>query len=558
MAADPHVADPRIAADTWWEQSPAGQPIDPWGLAHRGGPPVARPQGHPPRAIEPRRLAIEAPRLAIEAPRPADQPSSAGAASDRHSGALSHADPLGHTDPLGRTDPRYSEQRPSDQRGALGIADPLRLIDPRRSAVLREADLRAAAGPPPQANRQRSLGENTRSVRLPVPAPPGQQPLAIPIYRTAAFGFGSSAEYAAVLKGAAPGFSYSRIDNPTVEAFCAAVAALEGVNLSYQVAAQAFASGMAAVSTVFWAFARAGAHVVAPAAVYGGSYSFLRNVASSFGVQTDFVDMTDLARVKAALRSGAAIVYAETLANPTVAVTDLAGIARLAHEAGALLVVDSTLAPPVICRPLEHGADLVLHSATKYFGGHSDVTGGVVTGHPELIERIRDIRIDTGGSLGPDDAYLLRRGLETLPLRVRRQCATAQLLAASLVRHPAVRTVYYPGLSQHPGHGLARRQFDAGPEGTRFGAILTLAPHGGQEAGMVFADRLRLAHVATSLGGTHTKVSHVGSTTHRQMDSAAMAAAGIDSGSVRFSVGLEDGEDLLADAMAALDSLGRR
>ncbi len=196
---------------------------------------------------------------------------------------------------------------------------------------------------------------------------------------------------------------------------------------------------MAAISTVFWAFTRAGSHVVAPSAIYGGSYSFLRNVASRFGVQTDFVDMTDLGRLKAALRPGTAIVYAETLANPTVAVADLAGIARLTHEAGAMLVVDSTLAPPVICRPLEHGADLVLHSATKYFGGHSDVTGGVVTGHPELIKRLRDVRVDTGGSLGPDDSYLLRRGLETLPLRVRRQCATAQLLAAGLVRHPAVR-----------------------------------------------------------------------------------------------------------------------
>ena len=395
-------------------------------------------------------------------------------------------------------------------------------------------------------------------MHLPVPAPPAQQPLATPIYRTAAFTFGTGAEYAAVLADAAPGFSYSRIDNPTVEAFCSAVAALEGVNLSYQAAAQAFASGMAAISTVFWAFTRAGAHVVAPSAIYGGSYSFLRNVASSFGVQTDFVDMTDLASVRAALRPGTSIVYAETLANPTVAVADLAGLARLAHEAGAMLVVDSTLAPPVICRPLEHGADLVLHSATKYFGGHSDVTGGVVTGHPELIRRIRSIRIDTGGSLGPDDSYLLRRGLETLPLRVRRQCATAQLLAAGLVRHPAIRTVCYPGLTQHGGHELARRQFDAGPEGTRFGAIVTVAPYGGQEAGMLFADRLRLATLATSLGGTHTKVSHVASTTHRQMDSAALAAAGIDPGAVRFSIGLEDGEDLLADAMAALDSLGRR
>jgi cystathionine beta-lyase/cystathionine gamma-synthase len=405
---------------------------------------------------------------------------------------------------------------------------------------------------------QRRAGENTRSVHLPSPPVPAQQPLTTPIYRTSTFAFNSSAEYSAVLGDRAPGFSYSRIDNPTVTALCYAVAALEGVNLSYQAASQAFASGMAAISTVFWAFARAGAHVLAPTAVYGGTYSFLRNVAANFGVRTDFVDMTDLGHVRAALRGGTAIVYAETLANPTVAVADLTALARLAHEAGALFVVDSTLAPPVICRPLEHGADLVLHSATKYFGGHNDVTGGVVTGHPELIRQLRQLRIDTGGSLGPDDAYTLRRGLETLPLRVRRQCATAQVVAAALARHPAVSSVYYPGLAQHRGHTLARRQFDAGPEGTRFGAIVTVAPYGGVEAGLAFADRLRLARQAASLGGTHTKVSHIASTTHRQMDGAALAAAGIDPGSVRFSVGLEDAEDLLTDAMSALDSLGRR
>src|SRR5258707_5894082 len=413
--ADPRVADPRIAVDAWFGRGPAGQASDPRGLPQRRVRQHSGPQAPPPRALETRRLAIEAPRLAIEAPR---------------------ADPLGHTDPLSRTDPLRSAVPTGDAGhpnpgagGAIGIADPLRLIDPRRSAVLREAGLRAAAGPPPQADRQRSLCENTRSVRLPVPAPPSQQPLAMPIYRTAAFGFGSSAEYAAVLNGAAPGFSYSRIDNPTVEAFCAAVAALEGFNLTYQAASQAFASGMAAVSTIFWAFARAGAHVVAPTAIYGGSYSFLRNVASRFGVSTDFVDMTDVARVKAALRSGTAIVYAETLANPTVAVTDLAEIARLAHEARALLVVDSTLAPPVICRPLEHGADLVLHSATKYFGGHSDVTGGVVTGHPELIKRIRDITIDTGGGPRPPDAPPPPPGPGTLPLPGPRQRAPAPLPA---------------------------------------------------------------------------------------------------------------------------------
>ncbi|HET9896206.1 MAG TPA: aminotransferase class I/II-fold pyridoxal phosphate-dependent enzyme [Streptosporangiaceae bacterium] len=395
-------------------------------------------------------------------------------------------------------------------------------------------------------------------MHLPLPPVPAQRPLTTPIYRTATFAFTSGAEHAAVLGDTAPGFSYSRIDNPTVEAFCTAVAALEGVNLSYEATSQAFASGMAAISSIFWAFTKAGAHVVAPNAIYGGTYSFLRNVASSFGVRTDFVDITDLGQVQAALRPGTAILYAETLANPTVAVADLRSLAGLARNAGALLVVDSTLAPPVICRPLELGADLVLHSATKYFGGHGDVTGGVVTGRPELIRSLRQLRIDTGGSLAPDDAYLLRRGLETLPLRVRRQCATAQVVAAGLVRHPAVSTVYYPGLTAHPGHELARRQFDAGPEGTRFGAIVTVAPYGGTEAGMAFADRLRVAQIAASLGGTHTKVSHVASTTHRQLDAPALTAAGIDPGSVRFSVGLEDAEDLLADAMAALDSLGRR
>jgi cystathionine beta-lyase/cystathionine gamma-synthase len=400
-----------------------------------------------------------------------------------------------------------------------------------------------------------TAGESTRAVHLPLPPVPAQRPLAPPVYRTAAFTFGSSAEYASVLGDAEPGYSYSRIDNPTVDAFASAVAALEGVHLPEPVAAQAFASGMAAISAVFWAFTRAGAHVVASSALYGGSYSFLANVAARFGVRTDFVDITDLPAVAAALTPKTAILYAETLANPTVAVADLAGLAALARTAGALLVVDSTLAPPVVCRPLEHGADLVLHAATKYIGGHSDVTGGVVTGRRELISAIRAVRIDTGGSLAPDEAYLLRRGLETLPLRAARQCATAQMLAAHLIGHPGVRSVDYPGLPCHRGHAIAKRQFDTGPEGTRFGAIVTITPHGGRAAGMKFADRLRVGQVATSLGGTHTKVSHVASTTHRQMDARALAGAGIDPGAVRFSVGLEDGEDLLADAMAALDQV---
>ncbi len=404
---------------------------------------------------------------------------------------------------------------------------------------------------------RRQPGENTRAVHLPPPPEPAQRPLGTPVYRTAAFAFGSAEEYAAVLNDRVPGYSYSRIDNPTVDAFARAVAALEGANLPRWPAAQAFASGMAAISGVFWTFARAGAHVVASSALYGGTYSLLRTVLARFGVETDFVDISDLGGVRAAMRPSTRIVYAETIANPTTVVADVRRLAEIARGSGALLVVDSTLAPPVVCRPLEQGADLVVHSATKYFGGHSDVTGGVVTGRIELISQIRATRIDTGGSLSPDDAFLLRRGLETLPVRVRRQCSTASVFAATLARHPAVAYVDYPGLPTHRSHELARRMFEAGPEGVRFGAVVTVTPYGGREAGLSFVSRLRLAAPATSLGGTHTKASHVASTTHRQLDDRALGAAGIDPGAVRFSIGLEDPEDLVSDAYVALESLGR-
>jgi cystathionine beta-lyase/cystathionine gamma-synthase len=405
---------------------------------------------------------------------------------------------------------------------------------------------------------RRQLGENTRAVHLPPPPETTQRPLGTPVYRTAAWAFSSPQEYAAVLNDQVPGYSYSRIDNPTVDAFARAVAALEGANLSRWPAAQAFASGMAAISGVFWTFARAGAHVVASAAVYGGTYSLLRNVLTRFGVETDFVDINDLGAVRAATRPATRIIFAETIANPTTAVADLRQLAEIAHERGALLVVDSTLAPPVICRPLEHGADLVVHSATTYIGGHADVTGGVVTGSLDLIGQIRATRIDTGASLSADDAFQLRRGLETLPVRVRRQSATASVFAATLAKHPAVAYVDYPGLPTHPGHELARRLFDAGPEGVRFGAVVTVTPYGGRGAGLAFASALRLAVPATSLGGTHTVVSHVASTTHRQLDDRALGTAGIDPGAVRFAIGLEDSEDLISDAFVALESLSRR
>lgn len=393
-------------------------------------------------------------------------------------------------------------------------------------------------------------GEHTRAVHTPTPPVPEQAPLGLPVYRTAAWSFGSAGEYSDLLNGHRAGYAYSRIDNPTADAFAQGVAALEGVNIDAEVVGQPFASGMAAISTTLMTLTGAGTHVVASREVYGGTYSLLATVLARFGVETTFVDTADLAAVRAAIRSQTAVLWAETLANPTMTVADLPGLAAVAHEAGLTFVVDSTFASPAVCRPLEHGVDLVVHSATKYIGGHSDATGGVVVGDPALLARIRRDRIDLGASLAPDEAFLLHRGLATLPLRVARQCETALALASAVVEHPGVQRVDYPGLPGHRDHGLAVKLFDRG----RYGAIVTITPHGDRAAGLALCDRLALVRNATSLGGTHSKASHAASTTHRQLADEALAAAGIGPATVRISVGLEDADDLIADLNQALDA----
>ncbi|WP_344917916.1 aminotransferase class I/II-fold pyridoxal phosphate-dependent enzyme [Streptosporangium oxazolinicum] len=398
---------------------------------------------------------------------------------------------------------------------------------------------------------RRRKGENTRSVHLPAPETPRQTPLGLPVWRNSAWGFGDSAGYAEVFDEKGPGYAYGRIDNPTTAAFASAVASLEGAAAPEDVAGQAFASGMAAVNAVLMTFLRAGAHIVAPVPLYDGTHSLITNVLARFGVSADFVGYGELARVRAAIKPNTKIIYAETLSNPTMAVSDIRGLYRIARAAGALLVVDSTFATPIVCRPLEHGADLVIHSATTYLGGHDDCAGGVAVGRPDLIAQLREFRIDTGGTLSPDDAFLLRRGLETLPLRVRRMCSTAMVFAAAVAKHPAVRHVDYPGLPGHPGHQLARHLFDSGPEGTRYGACVTVTPRGGYGAGVALADALKLVSIATSAGGTRTKAAHVASATQRRLGEEP----GVDAAAVRFSIGLEDAEDLIMDVTKALDSL---
>jgi cystathionine gamma-synthase/O-acetylhomoserine (thiol)-lyase len=391
-------------------------------------------------------------------------------------------------------------------------------------------------------------GEQTRALNPPAAQGFSQVPLATPVHRATTFEFESAAEYAAVLAGTADGYCYSRIDNPTADGFAAAVAALEAVGAPGAVTGQPFASGMAAVSTTLLALTAAGAHVVAPRELYGGTFSLLVRQLARFGVTTTFADTTDPAAVAAAMTPATTVVWAEAIANPTLSVADIPTLAAVAHAGGARLVLDATFASPAVVRPLALGADLVLHSATKYLGGHSDATGGVVCGEPTLMATIRLARVDLGGSLAPDEAYLLARGLQTLPLRVARHSETALALATALDGHPGLARVDYPGLPGHRDHALATTIFTPG----RYGGVVTVTPHGDRAEGMAFCDRLRLVRVATSLGGTHSLVSHVASTTHRQLTDTELAAAGIGPAACRISVGLEDAEDLLADITAAL------
>jgi cystathionine beta-lyase/cystathionine gamma-synthase len=375
------------------------------------------------------------------------------------------------------------------------------------------------------------------------------RPLGLPVVRSSAFAFDNVHDHAEALGGRVPGYSYSRIDNPTAVAFATKVAALEAPGAD-DVVAEPFASGMAAISSVLLGHLAAGDEVIAPADCYGGTWSLLTRWLPRWGMRPVLVNITDVAAVRAAITPQTRMIYVETIANPTLTVPDLPALVQLAHQADARLVVDSTFATPIICRPLEHGADLVVHSATKFLGGHADATGGVAIGRRAHLGPVREARIDLGGCLAPDEAFLLHRGLETLQLRVVRQSETAAVLAEKLVGHPVVQRVRYPGLPSHPQHGTACQLFRDG----LFGSLITMDLHGGRAAGMAFCDALRCVRIASSLGSVHSKVSHAASTSHRQLDDTALVAAGIAPGQVRLSVGVEDQGELLADLRKALDA----
>jgi cystathionine beta-lyase/cystathionine gamma-synthase len=377
-------------------------------------------------------------------------------------------------------------------------------------------------------------------VQLPAPA---ERPLSTPIWQTSTFAFDDAERYARALAQPRGGYVYTRYENPTTAALEALMADLEGA-----AEATAAASGMGAIASVLLTLAAAGDHLLLQRDLYGGTFSLATSIAARLGIETSFVDATDPIAVKAALRPATRAVYVETIANPTMTVADLPAMAQVALEADVPLVVDNTIASPYLCRPVEHGASVVVHSATKYLGGHSDVIGGVaVFADRELHHRAWETMLDLGAAADPFAAWLVLRGIKTLPLRMERHTANAGQVAELLGDHPKVERVYWPGLVDHPTHDVARRVLDG------FGGMLSFDLRGGRPAGRRFIEATRVAQLAPSLGGPETLVSHPASTTHRQLDAAALAAAGIGEGMVRMSVGLEDAADLLEDLTAALE-----
>jgi methionine-gamma-lyase len=369
--------------------------------------------------------------------------------------------------------------------------------------------------------------------------------VAPPIFQTSTFVFRSPEEGAARFAGQDPGYIYTRMGNPTIAMLEENVAALEEGT-----GALATSSGMSAVSTVFFALLSSGDHVVCSASVYGPSRVVLERDFSRFGIESSMVDTSDMKVLRDAVTNRTRIIFIETPANPTLAITDLGAAAEIAREVGAILVVDNTFMSPVLQKPFRFGADIVLHSVTKFLNGHSDVVGGVLVFRDEELRRkVRGVLHYLGGTMDPHQAWLVLRGVKTLAMRVRTAQANAKALAELLAEHPAVDHVRYPGLPGHPQAELISRQM-AGP-----GSLIAFELKGGIEAGKKVLERVRLPALAVSLGGVESLIQHPASMTHAAVKQADREAAGITNGLVRLSVGCEDRDDLRADLKRALDSL---
>lgn len=382
----------------------------------------------------------------------------------------------------------------------------------------------------------------------------GVAPVASPIHPSVSYVYPDAQDLDAALGGDPHRYVYHRYGNPTVAAFEEAMVQLECHDVpdrADEYVAFATSSGMAAIQLAMMAAgAEAGVTIAAARDCYGATYSLVSTLWPGFGVRGVFVDTTDLAAVEQVLAEAKpAFLLVEAISNPLLKVTDVQAVAQLCHQHGALLLVDNTFATPMLYRPLADGADFVIHSATKFIGGHGDVMGGVVVAHRQYREKLWDLLKKTGGTLGPQEAWLLLRGVKTLPLRVERQFANARRLAERLADHPAIAGVHYPGLPSHPHHALAVRQFG----GETTGAVVAFELAGaGQPQIFRFFDALRMIQPATSLGDVYSLILYPAHASHRALTPEQRAAVGIGPGLVRLSVGIEDLEDIFTDLVAAL------
>jgi len=369
------------------------------------------------------------------------------------------------------------------------------------------------------------------------------RPVVPPIFQTSTFAFRDTDHGAALFAGEESGYIYSRMLNPTVEGLERCVARLEG-----GAAGLACGSGMAAIHTTFAALLRSGDHVICSDAVYGPTCTLLETVLSRFGVESTFVDTSKVGAVAQAFRKNTRVVFLETPGNPTLVVSDIAAVSKIAREHGAVVVVDNTFMSPILQQPLRCGANIVVHSMTKFLNGHADVVGGmIVVDTAERYHAFRKVLNHLGGVLPPFEAFLVHRGIKTLAIRMARHCENALRVARYLEEHPAVEWVRYPELPSHPQHETARKQACGG------GAVVSFELRGGIEAGRRMMNSVKLCTLAVSLGGVETLIEHPASMTHATMGPEARKRAHITDGLVRISVGIEGADDLIADVEQALE-----
>jgi methionine-gamma-lyase len=367
----------------------------------------------------------------------------------------------------------------------------------------------------------------------------------VPIYQSSTFRFKTAQEGADCFSGKSDGYIYTRIGNPTINALEKNIAALEnGYN------GIATSSGMGAISSVYMALLGAGSHIVSSDAVYGPARGVLEQDFSRFGVEATFVNTSKLENIVAAIKPNTKVLYIETPANPTMEITDIVACAKIAKEHNLILVVDNTFCSPYLQKPLDLGADVVLHSVTKFINGHADIVGGViVTKGPELYKKIRHSMVYMGCNMDPTQAFMVIRGVKTLAIRIDRAQESAMKIAEFLQAHPGVAWIKYPGLNSHPQHELAKTQMKG------FGSMMSFGLKGGYEAGKKLMDHLHLAILAVSLGGVETLIQHPASMTHAGVSKEHKLAAGITDDLVRFSVGIEDVEDIIEDLRQGLTKI---